>query len=163
MNNGIVRPDRFIYQVWERWNKWNNNSRQTYSINGFSSIIDPTNVEQIIIHCNRTSISSRDAEWAACPPWIRAWVKNIHGRYFIASIVPSHSISAMRQASKFYVAAVSSHDKRDSIQSRESLTGLPPRQLPSGNLFWRSYLEAATRNLPLDHTFLLTCVLQFVQ
>ena len=30
----------------------------------------------------------------------------------------------------------------------------------SGILFSRSYLEAAPRNLPLDHTFLLICVLQ---
>ena len=127
MNNGIVTPDRFT--KFDKYEQLNSNSKQTYSIDGFSSIVDPTNVEQIIIHSNRTSISSCDAEWAAYSPWIGARVKNLHGRYPVAPIIPSHSISAMRQICKFYVAAVRSHHikyRRDCIQSRDRvLQGFP--------------------------------------
>jgi len=59
----------------------------------------PANVEQIIIHCNCTSISFRDAEWAAYSPWISAQVKNLYVRYHVASIIPSHSIQGIPQDS----------------------------------------------------------------
>ena len=95
----------------------------------------PANVEQIIVHCNCTSISFRDAEWAAYSPWISAQVKNLYIRYHVASIIPSHSIPVMRQA------AVRSPPmlklKRNYIAPRQetgSLTGHPPRQLPSGSV-----------------------------